>query len=303
MPMFRIRFPLFLLCSALLAAACAVPGGPTGSPAGSPSGGPSGGPSPTPSALRIDHKTAATDLILRYQVGGGFVAPGFLLTEKPVFSLYGDGTAIFQESAEPTAPQDGILRLQRLKIVRLPEDQVQDLLEFAIGPGGLGLARASYEEATVADAPTTTFELHAGGLDKIVSAYALGFEAQPGPDSAARRALQMLADRLAGIDSPSLGARIYEPERYRAYLQTADVPIPGVQPIAWPWPSLTPDDFKPAGDPNAPDFPRRVLTADEVAALKLGEIFGGATGIQLRVHNGNGIYTLTLRPLLPDEQS
>ncbi len=297
--MLKIGFSASLLSLAFVAAACSAPGGPGGSPGGSPTGGePTGSSSP----LKIDHRTGPKDLILRYEVGGGFVPVGFLVTEKPSFSLYGDGTAIFQENAPLADPIDSVVRSPRWKTVHLTEDQVQSLLEFAIGPGGLGLARSNYELGTVADAPTATFRLHAGGLDKSVSVYALGLEDTQSPDFPARQAFQVLAERLSGFDNPALGAEIYRPERYRGVLMKQDVPLGPGEPVAWPWPAIKPTDFASPADPNVANFPRRVLTAEEVAALMLADLEGGATGIQLRSPGGKDLYNLSLRPLLPEEE-
>nr|MBA2757141.1 hypothetical protein [Chloroflexota bacterium] len=44
----------------------------------------------------IEHATGATDIVLRYEEGGGFVMPSFLATNVPHFTLYGDGTVIFR---------------------------------------------------------------------------------------------------------------------------------------------------------------------------------------------------------------
>ena len=68
---------------------------------------PTGSPSPTPARLRrpsptfnpeqIEHPTGANDIVLRMEQGGGFV-PFELrsITQSPQFTLYGDGTVIFQ---------------------------------------------------------------------------------------------------------------------------------------------------------------------------------------------------------------
>src|SRR5437762_3661083 len=88
--------------------------GPGGSPTGGPGSSPGSTvlPSPAPSALPspsfgstdIEHPTGSTDLVLRWQESGGFVAPGFLATQGPGFSLYGDGTTIFRDPAATPPP-------------------------------------------------------------------------------------------------------------------------------------------------------------------------------------------------------
>ena len=38
-------------------------------------------------------------MILRYEEGGGFMMAGFIATQAPIFTLYGDGTVIFRNPA------------------------------------------------------------------------------------------------------------------------------------------------------------------------------------------------------------
>jgi hypothetical protein len=68
------------------------------------------------------------------------------------------------------------------------------------------------------------------------------------------------------------------------------------QPVDWPWTTITPADFKTAGN----DFVlTRTLAADDVAKLGMANIEGGFMGLTLR--SGGKFYSLSLRPLLPDE--
>jgi hypothetical protein len=282
----RLALPLVVL---LTAAGCA--------PGGSP--GPSGGPSPSPSAasLGIEHLTGATDLVLRFEEGGGFVAPGFLATEGPAFSLYGDGTTIFRDpSAVPPQAIGNVTPGVPYQIVRLTEEQIQALLEFAIGPGGLGVARAHYD-LPVADAPTATFTLVAGGTTKTVSVNGLGFGAQQaGADGIVLSELEALRTRLTTLGNDVVGEQPWSPDRYRGILTEEGFNPP----IAWPWPAISPTDFIQHAGPNDPPFPIRTMTPAEVAALGVSGLEGGAQGITLKASDGK-TYELRLRPLLPDE--
>ena len=71
-------------------------------------------------------------------------------------------------------------------------------------------------------------------------------------------------------------------------------------PIEWPWPALKITDFKEGDGTSGPTFPHKALTGDEVAALKLGDVPGGAQGMIVKAPGGK-TYSLTLRPLLPGE--
>ena len=281
---------------AVLLAACSSPATPTGSPGGS--GTPTTGPSQA--VGDIDHLTGATDLVLRVEEGGGFVAPGFLATEAPAFSLYGDGTAIFRDpAANPPPPVGQVGRGVPYQIARLTEDQVQTLLAFALGPGGLGVARAEYQ-LPVADAPTTTFTVNAGGLHKTVSVNGLGIGADAGADAAILRALADVRTRLVGIGAQVSGETPWSPDRYRGILM--DGFVNGAAVLPWPWPAITPNDFAQGKDVNVPPFPIRTMTPAEVALLGMDQLEGGAQGFLIQSPFPAGvIYAFSLRPLLPDE--
>jgi hypothetical protein len=284
---FRLALPVALI---LAAAACSTSGSPA------PSGG-TPAPSPTAGPLGIEHPTGATDLVFRFEEGGGFVAPGFLATEGPAFSLYGDGTTIFRDQTQ-VAPQPigNVLPGVPYQIVRLTEEQIQALLQFAIGPGGLAVARAHYD-LPVADAPTATFTLVAGGTHKTVSVNGLGFGAgQTGVDAAVLTELEGLRTRLTTFGSDVVGEHAWSPDRFRGIL-TADGFNP---PKAWPWPAVSPSDFVKHDGPNDPSFPIRTMTPAEVAALGVPGIDGGVQGLTLQAADGK-TYEFRLRPLLPDE--
>jgi hypothetical protein len=287
--------PLTALPALLLLVACSA-----GTP--SPSATPSASPAASPDGTAVDHATGATDLVLRMETGGGFMAPSFLATEAPSFSLYGDGTLIARDDTAPWPDPgpSGLSAVPPFHRTGLTEAQVQELLRVALGEGGLGLARPRYESAGIADAPTTVFTVKAGGVDKTVSVYALGIDPPDGQDVAIRRALAALADRLrAAAAAIPATAEQYVPDRWRGVLMDGSIG-PAAAPIAWPWPDLSPADFVPAGVGGA-GFPRRVLTAEEVTGLGLGDLAGGVQNVALVGPDGQTGFTLALRPLFPDE--
>lgn len=282
-----------LLATAAILAACG------GSPGG-PSISPSPGASSPPGGDTIVHPTGPTDLILREEVGGGFVPIGFFATQAPFFSLYGDGTIIYRDETAPLPEggPDGLVRGHPFKIAKLTEEQVQELLRFALTEGGLAAARPNYDAPNVADAPTTIFVIRAAGLDKTVSVYALGIDPPGSADAPARAAFARLDARLRGlITSGSLAGTPWVPDRWRGTLTEAGGGAGSAR--TWPWPDVSPADFlaEPAG--NLP-LPRRTMSSAEVAALGLDGIEGGFSGLLLEGPDGK-TYTFGLRPLLPDE--
>jgi hypothetical protein len=270
---------------------------PTATPAAA-----SASASTTPSIGPIDHPTGASDVVLRFEEGGGFVAPGIIATQAPSFSLYGDGTVVFRNVLQaPEDRGDGIGRGVAFRIARLSEGQIQKVLDRAINEGALGIARARYDSGMIADAPTATFTLNAGGLTKTVSVMALGMEATPGVDSATLKALSGLGELLRNFDAAEGGAgEPYQPERFRGVLNDAGGPNRGAR--QWPWPDIKPTDFVAPAGQNGIAFARRVLTSADVGKLGIADVAGGVMGIVLTGPDGK-TYSLDLRPLLPDELS
>lgn len=287
---------IWSLAVSALASGCAGLGG--GSPSASPT--PRDVPSATTDAV-IAHPTGATDLILREEVGGGFVPMWFFATQAPFFSLYGDGTVLYRDESAPLPDPgpDGVVRGQPFRRARLAEEQVQELLRFALTEGGLAVARPRYDAANVADAPTTIFTIRAAGLDKTVSVYALGIDTPDSADLPARRALARLDERLRGlIASGVLGGEVWTPDRWRGTLTEGGGPAG--QARAWPWATIAPTDF--VADPTRTfPLPRRTMSPAEVEALGLTGIEGGFHGLALEGPDGKP-YVFGLRPLLPDEE-
>jgi hypothetical protein len=298
------RRPLALLLAtvALATVACGGTPGSTAQPPASPDSSP--GASPALGEGAIQHPTGATDIVLRYEEVGGMMIPEFGLAQVPVFTLYGDGTVVFVPAgAEPGfEPGKPIVRTP-LRTAKLSPEQMQDLLEVALRDGGLAAARLRYEDMFVSDASTAVFTINAGGAEKVVSAYALGFEnPQAGPDTAILTAMTGLRDRLADFDQGgTFTSEPYAPQAYRGILldaaMMADVPV-----MAWPWEGLTLADFAGPLDPNSLQTLTRALSPEEVAALGIEGIEGGAHGIYVRTDDGK-LFSLVVRPLLPDEEA
>jgi hypothetical protein len=295
----------YTLVSALIVivAACSSGGATSSSapPSTAPSGAPSGPPSPTAGSFgEIDHATGATDVILRYEEGGGFVMPGFTATQAPIFTLYGDGTVIFRNPmAEAPAPIGSVYPALPFRTAKLSEEQIQSTLALALGDGGLGVARASYENQMIADAGTAIFTIDAGGIKKTVSVYALGLEQEGIPDALARQAFKGLADHLADFDKGgSIATDVYAPAKYRGILMDGQA-APDQKP--WPWADIKPADFPFPADPNAFQMAQRALTPADVEQLGLKDIEGGFQGLVLTGPDDGKIYSLSLRPLLPGE--
>jgi hypothetical protein len=297
--------PAALAALVLVLAACSSSGASSAPPAasGTPSSPPSGAPSASPDTVgAIEHKTGATDVILRYDEGGGFVMPAWTAAQAPAFTLYGDGTLIFRNTFKEALPAVGsVMPLHPFRTAKMNEEQIQTLLVFAVGEGGLGAARAEYLDMMVSDATTAVFTVNAGGLAKTVSVYALGLELDGTADLLARKTLAKLRDHLVDIDQGgSVKTDVYAPERYRGVLLEGQPGAPDQK--AWPWADVKTTEFVSNGDPNALPLPARVMTAAEIEALGIDPFQGGFIGLPLAGPGDGKFYSLSVRPLLPEDE-
>jgi hypothetical protein len=297
-----ITFRTLLLAALMIVvAACSGAGiGPTSS-ASSGAPGATSSPVASPDFGAIEHQTGPTDVVLRFEEGGGFVMPAFLATQAPAFTLYGDGTIVFRNAAgAPPEPIGSVFPNVPFKIARLSTEQVQDLLKFALGESGLGVARPDYPNDQIADASTAVFTVNAGGLTKTVSVYALGLEMDGMADGPARAAFKTLAETLQTIDAGgAIVSEPYVPKAYRGILLEGQPGAPDAKP--WPWTDIAPADFVSNVDPNAFQIPSRVLTPSEVEGLGIAPFEGGFQGLPLIGPDDGKFYSFSLRPLLPDE--
>jgi hypothetical protein len=225
--------------------------------------------------------------------GGGFVPIEFFATSAPIFTLYGDGTVVVRDpTAPPPDPVGNVNRLAPFQTIRLGEEGIQALLADAIGRGGLGLAAGPYI-GLGADIPSTTFKVTADGRTKEVTVVGLSPDMHP-QDAAIITSLAALAERLQGFAGAAAGEQVYVPAAYRGVLMSVDQPFGPVVP--WPWSDIEPADFLP-GDNEF--FLTRTMTPAEIATLGIPLIEGGFQGLTLQT--AGKLYTLALRPLLPDE--
>jgi hypothetical protein len=239
------------------------------------------------------------------EMGGGFVPIGYLVSQAPTFSLYGDGTVIYRspQSPEPTplaSPFGEVIRSAPFRVGRLSESDVQDLLTFALDTGGLRVARDSYDPGNVADAGSTIFTIDAGGVRKTVTIVALEIGAWPTDDPAIPRFVR-LSDRLDALDIWGKLPGTYSPLRYRTVLTDLQVDQPS-EVHAWPWPDRKAADWTIPSDQGRPPFPSLLMTPAEVAAVGIPNPEGGYQNLMLRAPDGK-VYAFAVRPLLPDETS
>lgn len=265
--------------------------------------GPTPSPSPLPSPTfgpdQISHPTGATDIVLRMEQGGGFMPFGFLVTQSPSFTLYGDGTVIFKQLDTRSGDPFGGQQMLPFLMGHMSEADVQTLLEFALTTGRLGGARENYENPMIADASSTIFNLNAADMEKVVSVYALSETSEPGPDAADRNGFAQLAEVLNDFPNQSgldLGdVVVYEPELYKVILLEG-FGDPVAAPLDWPWEDLSLGDWPTAEEPDG-----RIAFLDAEHVAKLTDVpNGGHVGVWVTAPDDT-LVQLGVRPLLPDE--
>jgi hypothetical protein len=236
-------------------------------------------------------------VVLRVEFGGGHIPFGYLATQAPNFTLYGDNTVIFR----PTSDPGGTGNPPFVRAV-MNSRQVDALLTFALTQGHLAAARESYVLQGLADGSTTYFTINAGGVKKVVGVYGLGMgdSNMPNPDAADFKAFGQLSDLLMDFEAQVRkgqveSAETYVPEKYRAVLMDGQEQEGG---NPWPW-----ADLKLADCPPDPEMSTRICGITAEQAAKVAPVpNGGTMNIHIASPDGKSFFYLSIRPLLPGDK-
>ncbi|MBM4408651.1 MAG: hypothetical protein FJ038_08675 [Chloroflexi bacterium] len=292
-----------LLAAVSLTACVAGPGASL--PGSSPSAPPTGSPAKPP----IQHPTGRDALVLRITIDGGFVPPHVILTTLPVLSIYGDGRVIVQGAVPAIYPGPV---LAPLWVRTITEAGLQKVLAAAAEAGLLGADRHYDDGGLVADAPTTTFILNAGGGTHTISAYALAEAEMAGPnlskeDAAARKALRAFLEavtdlpKLAG-ESELTAEHPYTPHAVRVFVSDeppfVDENNPEQDPIAWPLKAPLAKFGSMQGEPGGFQVQCGVVEGADLDTLL--PLIAKANTLTPWTSEGKS-YSIYVRPLLPDE--
>src|SRR6185295_12842079 len=145
-----------------------------------------------------------------------------------------------------------------------------------------------------ADPPSTNFMVNADGRTRQVSVTSFSPDMHQPQDQLIVAALGRLAERLRTFGNEVAGEAVYQPSAYRGVLQKMDQANGAV--VDWPWTDVAPTDFAGAANEFLLVHP---LSPAQVAALKIPAVQGGMLGLNLQ--KDGALYSLALRPLLPDE--
>jgi hypothetical protein len=247
----------------------------------------------------FEHPSKKADVVLRLSTGGGFVPVSYALTQIPEFTLYGDGTVIVTGPVIAIYPGPALPNLQTTTV---SEETIQAILSAA-QEAGLFDPTFDYGRPGITDMGTTTITVNVDGKTYQSSIYALGAGA-PGGDltmeqQQARAAVSQLAGQLMDLTTFQKDLE-WTPYGYTAlsvYSSPAgDHGDAGVQPNTLAWPL---SDLATAGEAVQPDgFRKLVVSGADLAALK--PVLREATQITIWTY-GDRDYSLSFRPLLPDE--
>ncbi|MFN2589947.1 MAG: hypothetical protein ABR518_04175 [Actinomycetota bacterium] len=258
------------------------------------SGGRSGDDSRPGGDAGIAHPDGADQLVLRVEVGGGFVPAEARLLQIPGFSLFGDGRVVITGAQIEIYPGPALPNLQ---VRSVTEEGVQAILEAARAAGLEGPDR-HHDNPTVIDAPSTTFTVIADGYRHVTTVDAL-HEGDP-----AHQELRAFDEKLGNLEPwlPKGSVTAEEPFRF-AGLRVFVMPefpeggeeLPQEEKA---WPVSTP--LSSFGTPvkGQPDVRCGVVEGSDLEALRpLAQDANQLTPWR----SGDEVYHLVFRPLLPDE--
>jgi hypothetical protein len=287
--------PLSLLLTGALLAACTTAPGP--SPTGAP---PTGAPPST------QPTQAGVQLLLRVTSEGGFIAPSANLASVPTVSVYADGRILTPGPVDAIYP--GPL---------LPPVAIKD-----VGPAGAQAIIAAIRAAGLdkqglgggvgnPDAATTVFAVNVDGTTITTRFHLGGGPGGPGlpgaasPDpgvAAAGDLLNRLTDPSETWGAAKPVTSTLAPTAYRIFVAPG-APV-GDLPTSQPfvaWPLATPlDQFGSAAVPDRGITGLRQGAVFGAEAATLGPVLAAANALTAFSSGGN-LYTLYVRPLLPDE--
>ena len=240
---------------------------------------------------------ATAGLVLRVEDTGGFVSPSVATGRLPLVSVYADGRVIAGGPRIETYPAPALPNLQEHHIA---PTAVQDLVDRALAAGVADTSDLG--SPPIADATSTRFTVVSGSHTYVREAYALT-ETPAETDGlteeqrTARSKLSDLRDALTGTPADGVTSP-YAPTAVAALAAPWSDPQNGqAQPdLPWPGPALP---VRPLG--GLPDLTCATATGDQAQTLLSAARSANANTPWVTADGSR--WTVTFRPLLPDESS
>lgn len=242
---------------------------------------------------------AADAAVLQVTYVGGFLPTGMLVTRLPLISVYGDGRVVTEGPQILIYPGPALPNVQVQKISIADVAQLVDRAAAA-GVGSL----PDLGQPPVADAPSTRFAVLTKGGLKVTEVYALAeatgsglTEEQLNGRAKLKELLGALTDLPKTLGSGAVSpSQPYQPMALAAVSRpwTADGSGTGDQPqVAWPGPAL----------PGKPVGGGIELGCVTVPGDALSQVLAAAKKASTATPwtSGGTKWTVTFRPLLPDE--
>jgi hypothetical protein len=254
-----------------------------------------GAAGPTTPTTASAEPAAPDGLVLRVEYTGGFVSPSVTTGRLPLVSVYADGRVISEGPQIDIYPGPALPNLQEQ---RIDPGAVQDLVDRAMAAGVADTSDLG--TPPIADATSTRFTVVTASHTYVRDAYALT-ETQSEPagltqeQRAARTKLTHLVDALTADGGDSTP---YAPEAVAALATPWVDPQDGLTQadMTWPGPALP---GEPVG--GLPELTCVTVTGDQEQALLTAA--GSANTATPWVASDGSRWTVTFRPLLPDESS
>ncbi|CAN5831739.1 hypothetical protein BH23CHL2_BH23CHL2_10900 [soil metagenome] len=256
----------------------------------------------------IEHPTGEDELVLRYDLTGGFVPLEWLVTHMPLASLYGDGRMISEGLQIAIYPPPA---LPPLVVDKLAAEGVQMILNEA-DAAGLLQGEQTWDELAnfVADAHTGVLTINAGGEMHRVSVYAPGMsdlgDMLSDEEIAFRSQFDAFVGKLTNLQG-WLPEHVFEDaldeypaDRLQLISQPADVrPAEEVTPNEIDWPLDAP--LSELGEPFSLLEMARCFVLEGQEFADVMSLMHEATTITRWVSEDEE-YILHVRPLLADEE-
>ncbi|KUL37632.1 MULTISPECIES: hypothetical protein [Actinoplanes] len=237
-------------------------------------------------------------VLIRIAQEGGFVPAQFVYSRIPQLTVYADGRVITEGPVPAIAPGPALPNLQVLKLTPARAQQwADDALKAGVKTG------ADLGQPGVADIPDTVITATSGGKTETVRVMALDHAQATDPNlsaaqQAARAKLRAYVEELnkLTVETGSPASESYRPAELAALAWPYVAGDDGLnQPAqAWPGPALPGEELPPAGTG---------LTCVAVSGDAAGTVWAAAEKANQRTPwtSGGKQYSVTFRPLLPDE--
>ncbi|AGL18422.1 hypothetical protein [Actinoplanes sp. N902-109] len=237
--------------------------------------------------------TTPDALLVRVQQTGGFVSADQRAGRLPATSVYADGRVIFEGPVTAIYPGPALPNVQ---VVAISPEQAQQFADQAVKAGvskGTDFGRPG-----VADAPAT--RITAGGQTVTVEALGEARTDDPRLTDAQKQARTELKAFLDTLDKVKSGAPVaYEPTAVAAvvgvYHDPGDTTVEKPRTVAWPGPAL----------PGAVLAKNTGLTCVTATGDQASAVLDAAARANAATpwSSGGKVWSVRLRPLLPDETS